>query len=125
MDNDNKNYIAFVAVAFVLLLAYTSYSYFFVEPVARQAAAARAKAVAAAQVAQTAVTAKPQLTHDQALAVTPRVIIETPALSGSMSLKGARFDDLFLNGYHTEVAKTSPRIELLRPEGMADAYFAE
>jgi YidC/Oxa1 family membrane protein insertase len=125
MDNDNKNLIAFVAVAFVLLFAYTSYSYFFIEPVARQAAAARAKAAAAAQVAQTAVVAKPPLTQGQALAATPRVIIDTPALSGSMSLRGARFDDLFLNNYHTEVAKTSPRIELLRPEGVANAYFAQ
>jgi len=125
MDNDNKNLIAFVAVAFVLLFAYTTYSYFFIEPVARQAAAARAKAAVAAQVAQTAVIAKPLLSRDQAVGATPRVIIETPALSGSMSLRGARFDDLFLNDYHTEVAKTSPRIELLRPEGMPDAYFAE
>ena len=125
MDNDNKNLIAFVAVAFVLLFAYTTYSYFFIEPVARQAAAARAKAAAAAQVAQAPVVAKPVLTQSQALAATPRVTIETPALSGSMSLKGARFDNLFLNNYHTEVAKTSPRIELLRPEGTADAYFAE
>jgi YidC/Oxa1 family membrane protein insertase len=125
MDNDNKNYIAFVAVAFVLLFAYTTYSYFFIEPAARQAAQARAKAAAAVQAAQPAVAARVPLTHAQALATTPRVIIQTPALSGSMSLKGARFDDLFLNNYHTEVAKTSPRIELLRPEGMADAYFAE
>ena len=42
-----------------------------------------------------------------------------------MSLRGARFDDLFLNNYHTEVAKSSPLIELLRPVGVADAYFAE
>jgi YidC/Oxa1 family membrane protein insertase len=125
MDNDNKNLIAFVAVAFVLLFAYTTYSYFFIEPLARQAAAARAKTVASAQVAPAAVTVKPQLSHDQAVALSPRVRIETPALSGSLSLRGARFDDLFLNDYHTEVAKTSPRIELLQPVGMADAYYAE
>ena len=59
------------------------------------------------------------------LAASPRVIIDTPSLTGSIALKGARIDDLFLKGYHEEVAKTSPLVELLRPEGMADAYFAE
>jgi YidC/Oxa1 family membrane protein insertase len=125
MDSNNKNLIAFVAVAFVLLFAYTTYSYFFIEPVARQAAAARAKAAVAAEVAQTAVIAKPQLSHEQAIALSPRVPIQTPALSGSLSLRGARFDDLFLNNYHRDVAKTSPRIELLQPVGMANAYYAE
>ncbi len=51
--------------------------------------------------------------------------VDTPSLTGSIDLRGARFDDLFLKGYHVEVAKTSPLVELLRPEGMADAYFAE
>ncbi len=52
-------------------------------------------------------------------------MIDTLALAGSLSLTGARVDDLFLKNYHVEVAKTSPLVELLRPEGMADAYWAD
>jgi YidC/Oxa1 family membrane protein insertase len=123
MENDNRNYIAFLVVAFLMLVAYGAYSHFFIEPVARQQAAARAAANPAAQAAEPAPTR--QMTHAQAIARTPRVPIETPALSGSMSLQGARIDDLFLNDYHKDLARTSPRVELLQPEGMADAYYAE
>ena len=86
MDNDNKNLIAFVALAFVLLFAYTTYSYFFIEPVARQAAAARAKVAAAAQVAQTPVTAQASVKRTPRLCRPERrvCVIATPALSGSI-----------------------------------------
>ncbi|MGO7785847.1 membrane protein insertase YidC, partial [Rhizobium ruizarguesonis] len=39
-------------------------------------------------------------TLEQALAKTPRVVIATPALSGSINLAGARLDDMKLKGYH-------------------------
>jgi len=58
----------------------------------------------------------------------PRVHIETPALSGSINLKGARFDDLSLSSYRETVEKNSPVITLLSPSGSDDpnrAYFAE
>ncbi|HEY1447514.1 MAG TPA: membrane protein insertase YidC, partial [Caulobacteraceae bacterium] len=68
--------------------------------------------------------AAPTMSLAAALAQSPRVQIDTPSLSGSIDLKGARFDDLFLKGYHEEVSKTSPLVQLLRPEGVSDAYFA-
>ena len=49
--------------------------------------------------------------------------IDTPYLRGSIALRGARVDDLFLKNYHVTVAKTSPQVELLRPEGMAERLF--
>ncbi|MDQ2861002.1 MAG: membrane protein insertase YidC, partial [Pseudomonadota bacterium] len=69
--------------------------------------------------------AQPKLSRVAALALSPRVVVDTPSLAGSLALKGARLDDLFLKNYHVDVAKTSPLVELLRPEGMADAYFAD
>ncbi|MBA3812237.1 MAG: membrane protein insertase YidC, partial [Caulobacteraceae bacterium] len=81
--------------------------------------------VEAAASAPAAAPTRPRLTRAQALAASPRVAIDTPSLAGSIALKGARIDDLFLKNYHQEVAKTSPLVELLRPQGMADAYFAE
>ena len=48
-----------------------------------------------------------------------------PALKGSISLKGARIDDLKLAEYHETVDPKSPEIVLLTPPGMPDAYYAE
>ena len=58
------------------------------------------------------------------LAESPRVRIETPALRGSINLKGARIDDLVLIRYKETVAKDSPPIRLFSPAGTTDAYFA-
>ena len=58
------------------------------------------------------------------LAESPRVRIDTPRVSGSINLKGARIDDLVLKQYKETVAKDSPPIRLLSPAGTTDAYFA-
>ena len=54
----------------------------------------------------------------------PRIAIETPKLKGSLSLKGARIDDIVLPTYKESVAKNSQPIRLFSPSGTADAYFA-
>ncbi|MGF9693521.1 MULTISPECIES: membrane protein insertase YidC [unclassified Rhizobium] len=64
-------------------------------------------------------------TRDQALAKSQRVAIDTPALSGSINLTGARFDDLHLRGYHETVDDSSPTITLLSPADTPDGYFTE
>ena len=55
---------------------------------------------------------------------TPRVIVDTPSLKGSINLKGARFDDLVLVRQHETIAKDSPPVRLLSPAGAPGAYFA-
>lgn len=60
-----------------------------------------------------------------ALAASGRVAIDTPRISGSLSLTGARIDDLILKDYRTTVERNSPNIELLNPASMADGYYAE
>ncbi len=55
----------------------------------------------------------------------PRVVIATPTVDGSLSLKGARFDDLQLRNYHLTVDPKSPEIVLLSPKSTAYPYFAE
>ncbi|MDB5591417.1 membrane protein insertase YidC [Enterovirga sp.] len=64
-------------------------------------------------------------TREAALARTPRIRLETPALSGSISLKGGRVDDVALKGYHETVDPKSPRIVLLSPSGSPTPYYAE
>jgi YidC/Oxa1 family membrane protein insertase len=63
--------------------------------------------------------------RDQALSEAPRVAIETPALSGSINLTGARIDDLKLKNYRETVEKNSPIITLLNPGNTKDGYFVE
>ena len=45
----------------------------------------------------------------------PRLAIEAPRLTGSISLLGARLDDLRLRDYRETVSKTSPLVRLLEP----------
>ncbi|HUG62033.1 MAG TPA: membrane protein insertase YidC, partial [Methylomirabilota bacterium] len=64
-------------------------------------------------------------TRETTLAAAPRVPIETPELSGSLNLRGARIDDLSLRSYRVSVDRGSPNVVLLSPAGGPDAYFAE
>ena len=54
-----------------------------------------------------------------------RVRIVTPFLQGSISLAGARFDDITLVGYRETIDPTSPAITLLAPAGSPHPYYAE
>ncbi|MBL0371522.1 membrane protein insertase YidC [Rhizobium sp. KVB221] len=63
--------------------------------------------------------------RQQALQQADRVVIDTPALSGSINLTGARFDDLQLKKYRETIDKDSPIITLLNPGNTKDGYFVE
>ena len=64
-------------------------------------------------------------TRDAALARAPRLTIDTPALRGSISLKGGLIDDLALKRYHETIDKKSPNVVLFSPLEAPMAYFAE
>ena len=70
-------------------------------------------------------SATPAVSRDTAVAATPRVKIDTPRLIGSISLKGARIDDLSLVQFRETVDPTSPAIVLYSPSGTANPYYAE
>jgi len=63
--------------------------------------------------------------RSEALAAAPRVKIVTPSLAGSISLQGARLDDLSLVRYHETADASSPEITLLSPATGEGAYYAE
>ncbi len=60
----------------------------------------------------------------QVIARAPRLPIDAPRLHGSLSLKGARFDDLTLSRYRETIEEDSPPVTLLSPTGAPKAYFA-
>jgi YidC/Oxa1 family membrane protein insertase len=63
--------------------------------------------------------------RERVIEASPRIIIDTPALSGSINLKGAQLDDLHLKRYRETVEPSSATITLLSPLGTEHAYFAE
>ncbi len=54
----------------------------------------------------------------------PRIAIETPRLSGSISTQGGRIDTLALKDYRESTEPDAPIVSLLRPVGTAGAYYA-
>lgn len=65
------------------------------------------------------------VSRDVALAQGDRIIIDTPRLHGSISLTGARFDDLTLADYHETIDPESPEIVLLSPREAPASYYAD
>ena len=131
MQDETRNTIIFLVCAFALFILYET---FVLQPAEKKQAeiAAHQRAAAVAQAASVgsnppAGTVKPRVAPNRqaVLAASPRVPIASPDLKGSISLRGARIDDLFLTTYRQSVDKNAPPVELLRPEGTPQAWFAE
>jgi YidC/Oxa1 family membrane protein insertase len=136
MMENNRNYFVAIALSVVILIAW---QFLYINPkmekeriAAEQAELAKPQTTPATGEA----TALPGSTNnaavpgtgesrDQSLAKSARVTIDTPALSGSINLTGARFDDLKLKEYHETVDDKSPIITLLSPAETKDGYFTE
>ncbi len=121
MDDQNKNLIMATVLSFLVIL-----TWFWLFPpeepttlTAEQTQSAEG-AVPTADASTAAVT--PETIAPQAEA--PRIAIETPELSGTLSLRGGRIDDLALTEYKETQAADADIVRLLRPEGEANAYFA-
>ncbi|KPF75215.1 preprotein translocase YidC [alpha proteobacterium AAP81b] len=134
MSQDNRNLaLAFILSALILIGWGLVSERFFPTPPPPAATAPAAGGPAPAGTPATAVAggvpgvAGPATLADRTrvLASSPRLIVETPKVRGSINLKGARFDDLVLEDYRETVAKTSPAVRMLSPSGTADAYFGQ
>ncbi|TAJ64026.1 membrane protein insertase YidC [Brevundimonas sp.] len=126
-QDNSRNTILFVVIAAIMLLAY---SYFVMQPQAERRRAAQQAATE--QTTDAPVTAPSPsaavFTEDRTVALArggARVPIQTETVTGSLSLRGARIDDLFLTGYQETNEADSPPVELFRPEGMRHAYQAQ
>jgi YidC/Oxa1 family membrane protein insertase len=67
----------------------------------------------------------PAISRTAALEASPRALIETEKLRGSVNLKGARIDDLVLPKYRERVELNSPPVTLMSPAETAAPFFAE
>ena len=68
--------------------------------------------------------AKP-LSISDSLAQDERITISTPAIKGSLRLKGARIDDIVLTKYRETLDPDSPNIILFAPAGTLSPRYAE
>ncbi|MFZ3327596.1 MAG: membrane protein insertase YidC, partial [Methylocella sp.] len=67
----------------------------------------------------------PQKSRADALAESPRVKLDAPAIYGSIALKGGRIDDVSFKAYRETVDPNSANIVLLSPAGSPSPYYAE
>jgi YidC/Oxa1 family membrane protein insertase len=138
MEN-NRNYILAIALSLVVLIGW---QYFYMGPAQKarqQAIEAQRKALSqpgsetkapeepapsptpSAEVPS--VPAAVYASRQAALEASPRVKIESPALTGSINLKGGRIDDLVLRDYTVSVDPSSPKVVLLSPSGSPEPFF--
>ena len=62
--------------------------------------------------------------REEAIAASPRVLIDTPKLKGSIALKGGDIDDIAFKAYRETVDPNSNNIVMFSPDGAPNAYFA-
>ncbi len=67
----------------------------------------------------------PELSAAGNAAPAPRVRIATPRLTGSISLRGGRIDDLVLADYDVSIEEGSDQVRLLSGPASANPYYAE
>lgn len=139
-DNQNNIWMAMLLSMGVFL----TWQYFYAEPKMREERErqrveklAKAEATQAANAsvgtaipqAGTAPTTRTNIvrasTREAAIALSPRLQVETPSLKGSIGLKGGRIDDLSLIKYREKIDPTSPNIVLFEPTEAPQAYFAD
>ena len=141
---DQKNLVLAILVSGLILLAW---NFFYLAP-QQEKRQARQQEIAAQQQAQgvqpqgQAGTGDPDLrptlpqlpgdaaevddrSRETALEQSPRIAIESPRLRGSISLTGARLDDLVLTDYRETIEPDSPDIVLLNPTGSEKPYYVE
>jgi YidC/Oxa1 family membrane protein insertase len=66
-----------------------------------------------------------QKSRDEVIESTERVVIDTPRIKGSISLKGGRIDDVSLAQYRETVDPSSPAIVLLSPSESPHPFYGE
>lgn len=67
----------------------------------------------------------PAISVDKALQQDARISIQTEDIRGSIRLKGARLDNLYLKKYKQTLESDSPEIELLTPAQTEHPYYIE
>lgn len=124
MDEQNKNLIIATVLSFLVIL-----TWFWIFPPEDPATLPTGEVVAEQNdgtlpIADSAPASAIDAPASDVVADAPRIAIETPELSGTLSLQGGRLDDLALTQYRETLDDDAEIVRLMRPVGETDAYFA-
>ena len=121
---DNRNMVLAIALSILILMGWSFLSERYFPTAAPQTQRVEDGKVKPAPRAD---APTPAVLRDRAqvLAEGQRLRIETPTLSGSINLTGARFDDLLLKNQRTTIARNASPVRLLSPAGAKGSYFAQ
>ena len=118
--NEQRN---FFIIFFLVFAAFWGYEYFVpAAPIEQAKTIVAESATPVAPVLDEKAIAVPK---DVALRGGSRVAIDTPSFSGSINLKGARFDDIVLKKYKETVEPRSSNVDLLNPENTEKPFYVE
>lgn len=121
---DQKNLFLAIGLALVVL---TIYQFLVVEPAAKQRRAAQQVEQVLAEAEAKPADPVAELINQvgrQALQASPKVMVDSPALDGSITAYGGRFNDLFLKKYREELDPDSSEVQLLDPALDKGGQFA-
>lgn len=128
MNDDIKS---FLTAIFLSALVVLGFSYFFPQ---QKTARAETETIAVEQNVPTAADETAEgadkkkadyIPLPEALSQDSRLKIANGVISGSIRLKGARFDELLLDKYKQTIEDNSPNVELFSPAKTENAYYAE
>ena len=124
MDDQNKNLILATVLSFLVILGwFVAGPMLFPQWFPAETQAPLTPVTAAPEAPATAAPAG-SVPSTEPLPETPRLTIDTPKLSGSISMLGGRFDDLALKTYHETIEPNAPTVKLLSPVGQTTPYYA-
>ena len=133
-DNTSRNMILAIVLAVIVI-----YGFDMIFPAPKPEPSLNSKAETSVPVPASSDIAKPAtikpaapdtlqakpFSLSEALAQDERIIISTPAIKGSLRLKGARIDDIVLTKYRETQEEDSPNIILFAPAGTLSPRYAE
>lgn len=125
---DTRNLILAIVLATIIMVGWQHY---YEAP--RQKALREAQALTATTTTASTPTVDPaqppqpnvEKIHEELSVQAPTIAVKTDRLHGSISLRGARFDNLTLAKYRESVESDAPEVKLLAPVGSKQAYFVE
>lgn len=122
-NEDRRNLVIFMIAVFLL---FALYDIFIKQPYVDQLRDEQAQEMS--QQPEIGIAAEAEepapKTKAQILAQSPRITIDTPTLTGSIALKGARIDDLILDDFYL-TPDSQEKVVLLNPAGTDHAHYSQ
>lgn len=124
MNDNNRNLILAIAISVIIMIGW---QYFYERPKLALASSSQKKISTESRITRqdAPITIPTIISRGECIISSKRVKIVSTRLTGSISLMGARFDDITLNDYKETTAEDSENAILFSPSSSKECYFAE